>query len=103
MSNTSWEQFKKNWVSFSMTALLGLTSFTTYKIDKFIDRVDKIEKDDIVRSIVDSIQTNDIREMKIQCKDITSNIIQQEIRIQKLEAILPKNKYKNQNNEKEMH
>lgn len=103
MSNTSWEQFKKNWVSFAMTALLGLTSFTAYKIDKFIDRVDKIEKNEIVRSIVDSIQTNDIRELNIQCKEITAHIVNYEIRIQRLEAIIPRNKYKNQNNEKKMH
>lgn len=94
MSSSAWDQFKKNWVSFVMTTLLGISSFTAYKVDKFVDRVNTLEKQSMLEAVTDSIQTMDIRELKISCGVMEQNYTQQEMRIQKLEAILPKNKNK---------
>jgi hypothetical protein len=96
MSSSAWDQFKKNWVSFVMTTLLGISSFTAYKVDKFVDRVNTLEKQSMLEAVTDSIQTMDIRELKISCGVMEQNYTQQEMRIQKLEAILPKNKNKPQ-------
>ena len=96
MSSSAWDQFKKNWVSFVMTALLGISSFTAYKVDKFVDRVNTLEKQSMLEAVTDSIQTMDIRELKSSCGAIEQNYTQQETRIQKLEAIMPKNKTKPQ-------
>lgn len=94
MSSSAWEQLKRNWVSFVMTALLGLSSFTAYKVDRFVDKVNNIEKETMINSITDSIQTTDIREIKIAQGQIQTNCGEFKLRLEKLEAILPNNKNK---------
>ena len=92
MSNSAWDQFKKTWVSFLMTLILGVSSFTAYKVDKFVDKVNSLERNSIIKTMVDSIQTISIIELKANCKVLQADVA--EMKMEHFEAVLPKNKYK---------
>lgn len=97
MTQTAWQQWKHNWITFAVTAIFAITGYYANKFDNWLDNYDKLTKSVMVHEILDSIYKQD-NTYKVNCLMQNVDKIQDIMRengfyIPKSEGVLPKKKY----------
>lgn len=94
MTQTAWQQWKHNWITFAVTAIFAITGYYANKFDKWLENYDKLTRSVMIHEITDSIYKKD-NTYKVNCLIQDVNTIQEIMKangfdIPKPDGILPK-------------
>ena len=94
MTQTAWQQFKHNWITFAVTATFAIIGYSANKLDNFMDDYSQLTRRVMIHEILDSVykceNTTRVNTLVQQVGIIQDVLKENNITFYKPEAVIPK-------------